>query len=355
MPDALSAPNSRVIASTATDNQIQWSKAVFGAILAHVALVVALTVSIDWRQTEQTVVFEAELISGVIEEAAPKPVPAPPVPEPVAQPAPPPPPPPPPAPEPEKAAPPAPSAADIALAEKKKAEEQEAKEKAARERAERERAAQEAAAKAKAEKEKAAREKAAREKAAKEKAAREKAAREKAARDKAAREKAAKEKFEREKAAREKAAKERAALEKAAHEKAAREKAEAERQQAILQQIREEQLARTRDLVGQGSNPASKGTATVSKGPSASYGAKVDAFVRPNIVFAGTISGNPPAMVEVTSAPNGEILGRKLITSSGNPSWDEAVLRGLDRTGRLPKDEDGSVPSPLRINFYPKK
>lgn len=335
MPDALSAPNSRVIASAATDNQIQWSKAVFGAILAHVALIVALTVSIDWRQTEQTVVFEAELISAVIEEAAPKPVPAPPVPEPVAQPAPPPPPPPPQAPEPEKAAPPAPSAADIALAEKKKAEEQEAKEKAARERAERERAAQEAAAKAKAEKEKAAREK-----AAKEKAAKEKAAREKAARDKAAREKAAKEKFEREKAAR---------------EKAAREKAEAERQQAILQQIREEQLARTRDLVGQGSNPASKGTATVSKGPSASYGAKVDAFVRPNIVFAGTISGNPPALVEVTSAPNGEILGRKLITSSGNPSWDEAVLRGLDRTGRLPKDEDGSVPSPLRINFYPKK
>ena len=350
MPDALSAPNSRVIASAATDNQIQWSKAVFGAILAHVALVVALTVSIDWRQTEQTVVFEAELISAVIEEAAPKPVPAPPVPEPVGQPVPPPPSPPPPAPEPEKTAPPAPSAADIALAEKKKAEEQEAKEKAARERAERERAAQEAAAKAKTEKEKAAREK-----AAKEKAAKEKAEREKAARDKAARKKAAKEKFEREKAAREKAAKERAALEKAAHEKAAREKAEAERQQAILQQMREEQLARTRDLVGQGSNPASKGTATVSKGPSASYGAKVDAFVRPNIVFVGTVSGNPPAMVEVTSAPNGEILGRKLITSSGNPSWDEAVLRGLDRTGRLPKDEDGSVPSPLRINFYPKK
>ncbi len=119
--------------------------------------------------------------------------------------------------------------------------------------------------------------------------------------------------------------------------------------------MREDQIARTAGLVGQGNNPASKGTAAVSKGPSASYGAKVDATVRPNIVFAGSINDNTPALVEVASAPNGEILGRKLVTSSGNPAWDQAVLRGLDRTGRLPKDEDGSVPSPLRINFYPKK
>ena len=277
MPDALSAPNSRVIESAAADTQIQWPKAVIGAIAAHLALVVALTVSIDWRQTEQAVVFEAELMSPLIEEAAPKPTPTPdPEPQPEPQPAPePPPPPPPPEPEPVKAEPAAPTAADIALAEKKKAEE--------------------------------------------------------------------------------KAAKEKAAKEKAAKEKAAREKAEEERRQAIVKQMREDQMARTAGLVGQGNNPASKGTAAVSKGPSASYGAKVDAMVRPNIVFAGAISDNTPALVEVASAPNGEILGRKLISSSGNPAWDQAVLRGLDRTGRLPKDEDGSVPSPLRINFYPKK
>ena len=318
MTDALSAPNSRVIEDVATDSQIHWPMAMVGALLAHVALLVALTVSVNWTQTQQPVVFEAELVSAVIEQAAPRAAPKPPSappPKPEPQPAPPPPPVTPPAPEPTQ-----PSAADIAL-EKEKVE-----------------------------REKAAEEKAAREKAAKEKAAKEKAAREKAAKKKAAREKAAKEK-----AAKEKAAKEKAAREKAAREKAAKEKAEAERQEAILKQMRAEQMARTADLVGLDSNANAQGTAAKSKGPSATYGAKVDAAVRPNIVFGGVVRGNPPALVEVTAAPGGEIIGRKLLRSSGVAAWDQAVLRGLDRTGRLPKDEDGTVPSPLIINFYPKK
>jgi len=318
MTDALSAPNSRVIEDVATDSQIHWPMAMVGALLAHVALLVALTVSVNWTQTQQPVVFEAELVSAVIEQAAPRAAPKPPSappPKPEPQPAPPPPPVTPPAPEPTQ-----PSAADIAL-EKEKVE-----------------------------REKAAEEKAAREKAAKEKAAKEKAAREKAAKKKAAREKAAKEK-----AAKEKAAKEKAAREKAAREKAAKEKAEAERQEAILKQMRAEQMARTADLVGLDSNANAQGTAAKSKGPSATYGAKVDAAVRPNIVFGSVVRGNPPALVEVTAAPGGEIIGRKLLRSSGVAAWDQAVLRGLDRTGRLPKDEDGTVPSPLIINFYPKK
>ena len=298
MTDALSAPNSRVIEDVATDSQIHWPMAMVGALFAHVALLVALTVSVNWTQTQQPVVFEAELVSAVIEQAAPRAAPKPPSappPKPEPQPAPPPPPVTPPAPEPTQ-----PSAADIAL-----------------------------------EKEKVEREKAAEEKAANEKAAREMAAKEKAAREKAAKEKAAKE--------------------KAAREKAAREKAEAERQEAILKQMRAEQMARTADLVGLDSNANAQGTAAKSKGPSATYGAKVDAAVRPNIVFGGVVRGNPPALVEVTAAPGGEIIGRKLLRSSGVAAWDQAVLRGLDRTGRLPKDEDGTVPSPLIINFYPKK
>ncbi len=333
MTDALSAPNSRVIEDVATDSQIHWPMAMVGALLAHVALLVALTVSVNWTQTQQPVVFEAELVSAVIEQAAPRAAPKPPSappPKPEPQPAPPPPPVTPPALEPTQ-----PSAADIALE----------KEKVEREKADEEKATRE----------KAAKEKAAKEKAAKEKAAREKAAKKKAAREKAAKEKAAKEKAAREKAAREKAAKEKAAKEKAAREKAAREKAEAERQEAILKQMRAEQMARTADLVGLDSNANAQGTAAKSKGPSATYGAKVDAAVRPNIVFGGVVRGNPPALVEVTAAPGGEIIGRKLLRSSGVAAWDQAVLRGLDRTGRLPKDEDGTVPSPLIINFYPKK
>ncbi|MDP2248950.1 MAG: TonB C-terminal domain-containing protein, partial [Hydrogenophaga sp.] len=44
---------------------------------------------------------------------------------------------------------------------------------------------------------------------------------------------------------------------------------------------------------------------------------------------------------------------RKLIKSSGNAAWDEAVLRAIDRTVSLPRDTDGRVPSSLVIGLRP--
>ena len=84
------------------------------------------------------------------------------------------------------------------------------------------------------------------------------------------------------------------------------------------------------------------------------YAGKVVAAVKPNIIFSGDTTGNPAAEVEVTSLPTGEILGRKLKRSSGVKAWDDAVLRAIDRTGRLPRDIDGRVPSPMLISFRPK-
>jgi len=40
--------------------------------------------------------------------------------------------------------------------------------------------------------------------------------------------------------------------------------------------------------------------------------------------------------------------------SSGNKAWDEAVLKAIDKTATLPRDEDGRVPSVLEISFRPK-
>jgi colicin import membrane protein len=87
--------------------------------------------------------------------------------------------------------------------------------------------------------------------------------------------------------------------------------------------------------------------------PSETYASKVVAAIRPNIIFAGTVAGNPTAEVEVTTLPTGEILGRRLIRSSGTTDWDTAVLRAIDRTQRLPKDGDDPVPSPMIIAFRP--
>ena len=239
----------------------------------------------------------------------------------------------PPPPPPPKAAPAGPTEAEIALEKTKK-----------------KKAAEEALALKKA-KEKAEREQAAKEKAAKEKAAKEKAAQEKAAKEKAAQEKARKEQLAQEEAAKAKAAQEKAEREQAEREKAAEEARQRAAEQALKERFRREQMARLSNLAGKEEDT---GTAQKASGPSATYAGKVVAAVRPNIIFPGTVAGNPSAEVEVTTLPTGEILGRKLVRSSGDPDWDTAVLRAIDRTQRLPRDVDGRVPSPMIIAFRPK-
>ena len=103
-----------------------------------------------------------------------------------------------------------------------------------------------------------------------------------------------------------------------------------------------------------GSGAASHSGAAKSREPSPSYAGKVKAKVLPNVVFADDIVGNPKADVVVTSAPDGTIISRRLSKSSGNKAWDDAVLKAIDRTGSMPRDVDGSVPTPMTLGFQPK-
>ena len=48
------------------------------------------------------------------------------------------------------------------------------------------------------------------------------------------------------------------------------------------------------------------------------------------------------------------IVNKKLAKSSGLPDWDAAVLRAIDDTGSLPKDENGTVPKSIMLIFRPK-
>jgi colicin import membrane protein len=57
----------------------------------------------------------------------------------------------------------------------------------------------------------------------------------------------------------------------------------------------------------------------------------------------------------VRLAPDGTIIGRKLLKSSGSPLWDETVLRAIDKTEVLPRDTDGRVPSSMSIDFRPQE
>ena len=273
-----------------------------GALLAlgvHALLVVALAVAVNWRsQTPQT--FSAELWSATPQVAAPRAV------ESTAA-TPPPPPPPPPAPTPRVATPAPPPPVDPQIAIDKARQE---KEKVERARAEREKAEREKQAKAE---------------------------KEKAERDNAERERQA-------------AAKAKAEAQAKREEQEQREK-KAEEQRLAKQ--REDNLKRMMGQAGATGAPGSTGTALKDAAPSASYAGKLIARIKPNILLTETVSGNPAADVEVRASPTGSILSRRLVKSSGNKDWDDAVLRAIDRTAELPRDTDGRVPPVLVITFTP--
>ena len=121
-----------------------------------------------------------------------------------------------------------------------------------------------------------------------------------------------------------------------------------------LETLRQEHLKRIAGLAGASGDENAKGGAEKSAGPSAGYGGRIRARVKPNIVFTEDIAGNPTADVEVRTSPDGTIIGRRLLKSSGVKSWDDAVLKAIDKTEALPRDIDGRVPSPLIISFRPK-
>jgi colicin import membrane protein len=134
----------------------------------------------------------------------------------------------------------------------------------------------------------------------------------------------------------------------------ARNKEEAARAEKDLKAQRDANLRRIAGMAGATGNETATGTAQRSAGPSASYAGKVAAKVKPNIVFPDEIAGNPMADVEVRAAPDGTIQGARLLKSSGIKAWDEAVLKAIAKTEKLPQDTDGRVPSTLIIGFRPK-
>lgn len=263
------------------------------ALLVHLLLAAALTWGVSWQRNDPALSFEAELWSALPQEAAP-PLEAPPLPlpEPVAAPAPPP------------AAPPQAQAvpdADIALEREKKRLADEKK-------------------KAQAQAEKA-------EKADKA--------------DKAKKLEEAKAKA--------------AAQAKLEAKKLDAQKAQQTPKQAAAEaKQRKENLDRMNAQLGATGAADAKGSAPKASGPSASYGGKVRAKVKPNIVFTEDIAGNPVAEVEVRTSLDGTITSQRLVKSSGSKAWDDAVIKAIIRTESLPRDVDGRVPTPLIIEFRPK-
>jgi colicin import membrane protein len=265
------------------------------ALLAHALLIVAIAFSVDWRNSEPTT-MAADLWSAVPQAAAPQAVEPPPTSpavtkrtETAVKP-------------PEPVTPPQPTPAlpdpQIAI------------EKAKREEAKREKAEQDQEDKLERQKQ--------------------------AAKDEAAKkDKALKAKAEQDKVARENAEKEKSA------------KADAAKQDAI----RLQNLKRIQGMAGATGAATDTGSASHSSGPSANYAGRIVARIKPNIVLTENVDGNPKAVVELKVAPDGTIMSKRLVQSSGAKAWDDAVLRAIDRTDGLPRDIDGTVPSPMTIVF----
>jgi len=121
-----------------------------------------------------------------------------------------------------------------------------------------------------------------------------------------------------------------------------------------LEAQRQANIQRAAGLANATGAASATGTAQQSSGPSASYGGRIQARVRPNIVYPDDIATNPAAEVEVRLAPDGTIIAKMLIKSSGVKSWDDAVLKAIDKTEVMPRDVDGRVPPVIVITFRPK-
>ncbi len=113
-------------------------------------------------------------------------------------------------------------------------------------------------------------------------------------------------------------------------------------------------LKRMTGMAGATGDANAGGQALISSGPSAGYAGRIKGRIKPNIVYTDDVVGNPKTEVEVRTAPDGTIIGRRILKASGVRSWDESVLKAIDKTEVLPKDENGRVPALLIIEFKPR-
>lgn len=299
------------------------------AVGVHALLLVFLWIGVSW-QNNTPVAVEAEIWDVTTQTASPPPAPAP---EPEPEPETPPPPPPRPAPKAVEPPPvvekPQPKAPDIALEREKKRKE-ELKRKQVEEERERQLEEQQRAEQKRADEKKA--------KALAEKKERE--LEEKKA-------KADAEKKEAEKKKKEDA-------EKKKKEEAEKKKKDAEEKKK-LDAARDAEMRR---ITGAAGNPTSTGTAEKSTAPriDKGYTAAITAKVKGNTSYAGSLDepGNPTATFRVDQLPTGEIISVKKIKSSGVPSFDDAVEKGITKSSPLPKKKDGTVERSLVIEFHMK-
>jgi colicin import membrane protein len=124
-------------------------------------------------------------------------------------------------------------------------------------------------------------------------------------------------------------------------ERTLREAAQAKADDARLAKSREDQMKRM--LGSLQGNSTSVGTAAKDAGPSKAYVDRLSAMLRNSVTFPDNGGPNPTVEVRVRTTATGTIISHTIVKKSGNDEFDDAVQRGLDRLGALPRDSNGIV------------
>jgi colicin import membrane protein len=102
--------------------------------------------------------------------------------------------------------------------------------------------------------------------------------------------------------------------------------------------------------VPQGASEPTKGTAPTSL---MNYVVRVREAARAHRTSHDPATVIRGAEIEVAAAPNGNLLMRRLLRSSGSIGWDNALLSAIEEAGRLPVGEDGRAPPRIVIIISP--
>jgi colicin import membrane protein len=127
----------------------------------------------------------------------------------------------------------------------------------------------------------------------------------------------------------------------------------AQEQRALDQQRQERQL---RELLAAQQADAARKAASARASALGEYIGRIQAKVRGNWILPQDLQGNPEAIFLVTQLPTGEVLGEpKLLKSSGNAAYDDAVYRAILKSSPLPLPSDRALFSrELKLTFRPR-
>ena len=128
-------------------------------------------------------------------------------------------------------------------------------------------------------------------------------------------------------------------------------------EQAQSEKLRKDARERALRLAGtafSSGDPNTSGPVISNIAPSADYGAKLRAAIRPHIASFKELSPDLAAEYLVQTDTSALIVSAKLAKSSGDAYWDDIALKAILKTERLPKDIDGRAPSSITVVLGPR-